>query len=161
MGISIRKATIDDIEIIKDMFYHAIYIPNGQPRPSKEVVNNQELRKYYKEWGKPGDLGYIAYTNDGAVGAVWIRLLKDEQKGYGYVDDNTPELSIAVLPEFRNQGLGSKLLNVIINDARSIYGTISLSVTKGNPARQLYERLGFIELSENENDKIMIKDLRK
>jgi ribosomal protein S18 acetylase RimI-like enzyme len=160
MEISFRKAKIDDAGIIKDLFYQAIYVPNGQPRPPRNIVEKPELRKYYNDWGKTGDLGYVAYTEDCTVAAVWIRLLKGELKGYGYVDDNTPELSIAVLPEFRNQGIGSDLLNMIINEAGSTFRNISLSVTKDNPARHLYERSGFVEISDNVNDKIMIRKLR-
>jgi GNAT superfamily N-acetyltransferase len=160
MELSYRKAAPDDAEAIKEMFYHALFVPDGKPRPSKQILESVELGKYYDEWGKPGDSGWLALSGGGTVGAAWLRLLSGEQKGYGYVEDDTPELSVAVLPEFRNEGIGSKLLHILMNDAVERFDKISLSVTKENPARRLYKRYGFQEMNERENDVIMLKILK-
>lgn len=71
-----------------------------------------------------------------------------ENKGYGYVDDDTPELSIAVLPEYRSQGVGTQLLTHLFTSA---YGqsSISLSVSADNSALRLYERFGFEVVSKS------------
>jgi ribosomal protein S18 acetylase RimI-like enzyme len=98
-------------------------------------------------------------SGGGTVGAAWLRLLAGERRGYGHVDDDTPELSIAVLPDFRNQGIGSRLLDLLMKDAVERFNKISLSVTKENPARRLYKRFGFEETEEHENDVIMLKVL--
>jgi ribosomal protein S18 acetylase RimI-like enzyme len=77
------------------------------------------------------------------VGAVWIRLMIGEAKGYGYINDQTPELSIAMLPGYRGLGLGTRLMTALIEAVRETYPALSLSVSADNPARRLYERLGF------------------
>jgi ribosomal protein S18 acetylase RimI-like enzyme len=82
------------------------------------------------------------------IGAVWLRLLQGADRGYAHVDDGTPELSIAVLPGHRGQGVGTRLLEELF---ASECGDrpVSLSVTAGNPARRLYERLGFLVVASN------------
>jgi ribosomal protein S18 acetylase RimI-like enzyme len=160
MELTYRKAAPEDAEAIKEMFYHALFVPDGKPRPSKQALESVELRKYYDEWGKSGDLGWLAMSSGGTVGAAWLRLLAGEQKGYGYVADDTPELSIAVLPELRNKGIGSRLLDLLLKGAVERFNKISLSVTKENPARKLYKRFGFLEMTAHEKDIIMLKVLR-
>ena len=92
------------------------------------------------------------------MGAVWLRLLKGEAGGYGYVDDRTPELGIAVLPDYRGQGIGTRLLEQLLRDATS-YDAISLSVSKGNPAINLYQKLEFRSVHEDDTSVIMLKNL--
>jgi len=159
MNIIYKKADKSDSSIIKEMLYHAIYLPEGKAAPSKNIIEIPELLKYYKDWGKESDAGWIAFNENNPIGAAWIRLLTGEDKGYGYVDENTPELSIAVLPEYRNKGIGSKLLEKITEEAKIKFKAVCLSVTKNNPARNLYKRFGFIEIDEIDNSITMIKRL--
>ncbi|NLT68340.1 MAG: GNAT family N-acetyltransferase [Acidobacteria bacterium] len=57
----------------------------------------------------------------------------------GYVPENLL-LFVAVAPEQRNRGLGRLLVERAVQEAR---GDIKLHVEYDNPARRLYERLGF------------------
>jgi ribosomal protein S18 acetylase RimI-like enzyme len=110
------------------------------------------MAHYVAGWGQPGDLGVIAidpHTRQPA-GAAWVRLLQGENRGYGYIDDATPELTIAVLSGHRNQGIGTQLLTELLRLAAAQYNAVSLSVWKENPARRLYERLGFVVVQEDD-----------
>ncbi|QGU04216.1 GNAT family N-acetyltransferase [Corynebacterium comes] len=90
------------------------------------------------------DEGLVA-EDGGPVGVVWLRFFPADAPGYGFVDESIPELSIWVAEGHRGMGLGGQLLTEIIELARekNMPG-ISLSVEKGNPARHLYERHGFL-----------------
>lgn len=78
------------------------------------------------------------------VGAAWVRLLEQDAGGYGYVDDETPELAIAIEAPWRGRGVGTLLLQGMLHAAgRAGYEAVSLSVHARNPARRLYERAGF------------------
>lgn len=50
---------------------------------------------------------------------------------------------IALLTEYRNRGLGSRLIKDLMNEATSAGKPITLHVVALSPAVRLYERLGF------------------
>jgi ribosomal protein S18 acetylase RimI-like enzyme len=107
--------------------------------------NGTELARYVKGWGRAGDLGALAITDDARpVGAAWVRLWHDEERGYAYIDDDTPELAIGLFPEYRGMGVGTALLTYLVNLAETQYPAITLSTRATNlPAVRLYERMGF------------------
>lgn len=146
-----RRLDRTDEPFLRVMLYHALYVPEGQPPFPKEIIYEPELAKYVDQWGRDGDSGYVVIDNMSLqpVGAAWIRLFTEANKGYGYINDSTPELSIALLPEYRNHGIGTSLLNQLINDAKDKYPALSLSVSAYNPAIHLYKRLGFEIVGEN------------
>jgi GNAT superfamily N-acetyltransferase len=78
------------------------------------------------------------------VGAAWVRRLVGEGRGYGWVDDATPELAIAVEPGREGQGVGAAMLARLLDDLAGTVPAVSLSVRADNPARRLYARLGFV-----------------
>jgi ribosomal protein S18 acetylase RimI-like enzyme len=118
------------------------------------VQTHPDLFKYVKDWGRNGDLGFVAIdsnlSNESYIGAAWLRLFSTENRGFGYINDDIPELAIAVLPEYQGQGIGTKLLGQIIDVAGSLYPAISLSVRDNNPAIDLYQRLGFVKIENQE-----------
>lgn len=81
------------------------------------------------------------------VGLVWLLFLGADDPGYGFVADGVPELSVCVWLGHRGAGLGERLVESACAHA-SARGVrrISLSVEAGNPARRLYERLGFADV---------------
>ncbi|MEO0490000.1 MAG: GNAT family N-acetyltransferase, partial [Cyanobacteria bacterium J06659_2] len=116
----------------------------------KAVQQNPELARYSLNWGRPGDMGILAQTLTQPVGAAWLRLWSDSEKGYGYVDAETPELAIAVAPNYRGQGVGTQLLEKVLAQARPHYTTVSLSVREDNPVLRLYLRLGFVKVPNSD-----------
>lgn len=143
--IYIRNLENHEIDFLRDMFYESIYIPENKPTKEK-LFNLPHLKKYHEGWGRKGDTALIALNaNDQPVGAVWFRLFDDFNKGYGYVDSNTPELGIAVSQEARGMGVGTLLMKEIIQKAlNNGYKSICLSVDPENSnAVHIYEKLGF------------------
>ena len=157
MKCNVRPLKLEDEIFLWEMLYQALYLPEGHSALPREIVRTPELARYVQGWGREGDSGFLAsdVMTGQSVGAIWLRLLIEENKGYGYVDDNTPELSIAVLPEYRGQGIGTQLLTHLF---ASEYGktAISLSVSTDNPAVRLYERFGF-EIISKSNESLMMK----
>ena len=74
----------------------------------------------------------MAQVNQTAIGAAWLRLWRDEERGFGYINADTPELSMAVLPSHRNQGVGTRLLLQVLDMARAEFSAISLNVRANN-----------------------------
>lgn len=70
---------------------------------------------------------------------------------YWFVENDTPELAIAVGPAHQARGAGSQILTRLLIDASAIYAAIALSVRANNPAKALYERVGFADIAEITN----------
>ena len=76
-------------------------------------------------------------------------LLDGQPAGRLYVDRNSDEiriLDIALLPEYRGQGIGTRVLNEIREEAAAARLPIRIHVEQNNPALNLYKRLGFQQL---------------
>jgi ribosomal protein S18 acetylase RimI-like enzyme len=144
-GYSIRRLTPSDQSLLWEMLYQSLYVREGDAPFERSVLQRPEIARYVEDWGRgTDDSGFVAETDGGRpIGAIWLRLLKGEEKGFGYLDEHTPELGMAVLPEYRGRGIGTQLLAHLIRSAEGVYENISLSVAVGNPARRLYRRFGF------------------
>lgn len=145
MIVSIRLATKADREFLWEMLYQAIYTPEGEPKPSRDILKEPQIAQSLDGWGREGDTALIAVDSDNKpVGAVWVRLFDETNKTYGYIDSQTPLLGMALLPEYRGKGIGTALLGEMLRITKEAgYGAVSLSVNPKNPALNLYRRLGF------------------
>ena len=61
-------------------------------------------------------------------------------------------VQLQLASELRGQGTGSALLQQILAEATRSRVAVKLSVLKSNPARRLYERLGFQHMGEDEHE---------
>ena len=120
-----------------------------------------EHARYLQGWGRPGDTAVLAEDLDrGRLGAAWYRFVTSEEPAYGFLDDQRPEVALAVVPDHRGRGAGGALLRELRDAAKSQgYSALSLSVEKGNPALRLYERNSFVKPFETEDAWAMGADL--
>lgn len=144
------------------MLYQAIYTPPGEPPPPRAILTDPEISRYAAGWGAPGDLGFAACApavsaNESPVGAAWLRLFAPDAPGYGFVSAGIPELSLAVLPDWRSQGIGSRLLDHLLSAAALQFPAVSLCVTAANPALRLYERNGFTTIRKEGASLVMLR----
>ncbi len=114
------------------------------------VQSNSSLARYVTGWGRAGDSGFVAFEENEAIGAAWLRLWRGGDKGFGWLSDDVPELAMAVSPAWRARSVGTQLVNAVLQDARGYYRAVSLSVREDNPAVRLYERVGFTKVSGSE-----------
>ena len=84
--------------------------------------------------------------------AAFLVILGDEQPvGRLYVDrwaDQIRVVDIAVLPQYRNVGIGTALLKGLMAQATEAGLPLTIHVEQYNPALRLYERLGFTRIGE-------------
>ena len=113
--------------------------------PIQKALRDPELTRYWQDWGRPGDLGLVAESASVGypVSSAWVRLFSREEAGADYVGENIPELAIGTIPAARGLGVGTRLLQALLDLCRSRYSGVSLSVRLDNPATRLYERPGF------------------
>lgn len=158
---TIRAITEQDIPFLWDMLYESIYTPLGQESASRDILKHPAISKYVEGWGRVGDTGYIAVNELGqSIGSITIRYFNRDNKGYGYVNDETPELGMAIRSEYRGRGIGTELLKTLLEHAK-IKGikTISLSVDPNNLAMKIYKRFGFREVGMEGTSITMIVNL--
>lgn len=155
--LNIRPIKANEIMLLTDFLYEAVFKKPGEVFP-RTIIQKPEIWQYVDEFGiYPHDYAFVAEADGIVVGAIWARKIK----GYGYVDDATPELAMAVYPEYQKLGIGRKLLAEMISFLKDKgYTQVSLSVQKANYASKMYLELGFKVFSENEEDYIMINTLQ-
>ncbi len=131
--------------IVKELLHFAARLDeNGET-----VEAYPALEQYHRNYGNyNGDIGVYAIVDHKVAGGAWARMLLN---GFGHIDNATPELLLAVLPQYRNQGLGTQLMEQLFTEAEKIYTQLSLSVQEENPAIRLCERLGFTKVEGSEH----------
>ncbi|MEE3472968.1 MAG: GNAT family N-acetyltransferase [Butyrivibrio hungatei] len=89
--MELRELRDNEMQLLQDFLYEAIFIPEGIEPPAREIIYRPELKIYYENFGE-GKADYCIVADDGGrtVGAVWTRIMND----YGHVDDNTPSLAV-------------------------------------------------------------------
>lgn len=158
--LEIRSIKLEEYPLLEDFLYDAIFLPKGVMFPPREIIQQPEIAVYIENFGQPDDLCLVAESYGHILGAVWTRILAADVKGYGNIDEYTPEFSISVRKEFRRQGIGKKLMEeMIILLRKRGYEKASLSVSKKNYAYQMYQKLGFRVVQENEEDYLMVLKL--
>ncbi|WP_298253263.1 GNAT family N-acetyltransferase [uncultured Arthrobacter sp.] len=163
----LRPADSSDAAFLAEMLVAAAFWrPDGPSGSVAEVLSRPELAHYIADWPRTGglgaDLGVVALEGQQRVGAAWLRFFPERDPGYGFVDEATPELSIGVVRARRGRGIGSRLLDALISEARG-HGLpcLSLSVEPDNHARRLYERVGFRTVGGVGGSSTMVLRLQK
>lgn len=157
MDYQIKKFSGDNYDFLKEFLYEAIFVPEGEQKPPKSIINKPELQVYLEDFGKIDDFCFVAYSNCEIIGAAWSRIMDD----YGHIDEETPSLAISVKENFRNKGTGTQLIKTLLERLEKTgYESVSLSVQKANYAANMYRKLGFEEVSENDEEWIMRKKLK-
>ena len=132
-------ASQDDEAALWTMLFYAAHMHDEPGQTVQDAKTNDFLAKYVADWGRDGDLGYVALDNDGQpLGAAWVRLFTQDE-----ADPTTPELAVAVLPTHTGQGIGTRLMHALLAEAAHHYPAVMLNVRADNPAIRLYQRLGF------------------
>ncbi len=159
--IRLVQITEKDEPFLWEMLYLALFVPEGKPPFPRDILTEPDIACYVQGWGRPGDWGLLACDGKSPIGAIWLRQWSGVEKGYGYVSPVIPELSIALLPEYRNKGLGTRMLKTVISLSRERFSGLSLSVVESSPARRLYERMGFKKVGQIMESWVMLLEWEK
>ena len=130
--MNIRELKSDETDLLRDFLYEAIFIPDGVEPPSRDIIEQPELKIYYEDFGTDrADHCIVAEDGGRVIGAVWTRIMND----YGHVDDDTPSFAISLYKEYRGQGIGTRLMKDMLALLKEKgYERASLAVQKANYA---------------------------
>lgn len=112
----------------------------GWPEEMREAFLRQQHEAQHSHYSiHYGDAEWLIVERGGeAIGRLYVR---EEPERLHIID-------ISLVPESRGQGIGGAMLRDLLDQARELGKQVSIHVEKFNPARRLYERLGF-ELVED------------
>jgi ribosomal protein S18 acetylase RimI-like enzyme len=152
----IREMAKHETPFLEDMLHQAIFTPEGSLPPEKSIIFEPFLYHYIKDFGLKHDFALVAELDNKPIGAIWSRIFSTEEKGYGFVDATTPELSMAIDAAHRNSGVGAVLLHEILEKlANQGYKQVSLSVDMRNFAYSFYKKMGFETHQIKDNSAVM------
>jgi ribosomal protein S18 acetylase RimI-like enzyme len=112
------------------------------PDSQKEAFLRMQFEAQSREWSAANPQG-----------SFQVVLVEGEPAGRLYVDRRADEfrvVDVSLLPEFRGRGIGTALLAHVIGTADAAGKPVRIHVERFNPARRLYERLGFRVIREGE-----------
>lgn len=155
--INIRNIHPQEIPVLDDFLYEAIFIPQGVEPPPRSIIEQDDLQVYVRGFGDdPHDHCLVAEVDGKIAGAVWVRIMDD----YGHLDSQTPSLAISLYKEYRGQGIGTQLLHQMMDLLRKEkYAQVSLSVQKENYALRMYQKAGFKIVEDRGEEMLMVARL--
>lgn len=156
----VREASVRDLPFLRAMLVEAAYWrPGDRPDDLEAALARPDLVYLLADYGRHGDVGVVAEQGGHALGAAWFRSWTRELHSYGFVDEETPELAIGVRADWRGRGVGAALLTRLLELAKARgVERVSLSVELDNPARRLYERMGFTRYDEADGAMTMVAE---
>jgi ribosomal protein S18 acetylase RimI-like enzyme len=140
-SITLRPVTADDETFLLKLF--------STTREEFRFLNSTELEALVR---MQFTLRHQQYRNGYPNGEDNLIINDGQPIGRIFIDEGEDELTlidIALLPEYRNRGIGKLLLDQLLARAAAAKKTVRLHVFNSNPARRLYERLGFSEVSRD------------
>ena len=138
-GITFRPITHSDIP-----FLYTVYRSTRMEELSQAQFSEEELEDFLKT---QFSLQHHQYMNNYSNATFEIIIINDSIPiGRLYMNESGDDMrimDIALLPEFRNRGIGSTIMHHIIQTSEKLKKAVSLHVEYNNPALRLYEKLGF------------------
>jgi GNAT superfamily N-acetyltransferase len=121
-----------------------------------DVRTRPEFSHYTVVDPQRGDFGWVAEAGKDTIGVVWAQYLPPDDPGYGFLAEDTPEVSLWVRGDRRGRGVGRALLRRMQNDARARrVPRLGLSVEADNDAKKLYLVEGFVDVPGRAADGVM------
>lgn len=161
MDYIIRKLRKEEIPLLDDFLYEAIFIPDWYTKevPRDIIYSNPQIYAAIRDFGThPDDFCYVAEVDHKVIGAVWVGIADE----YGHMDDETPSFSISLYKEYRNKGIGTALMKKMLQLLKEKgYQRASLGVNKENYAVRMYQNVGFEVAGDgaDETEYLMVCDL--
>lgn len=147
-NLKLRIADKDDIDVL----VKALVLSDIDEIENIETSEIEECKKRI----------FQEINGDFLNSSTYIIELDLEKIGRLRLVETDNELFIAgiqILPNYRNLGLGTKVLNLLIKQALITQKSLRLEVQKNNEkAKSLYKHLGFVVELEQDDDYIMIKN---
>jgi GNAT superfamily N-acetyltransferase len=134
-GIDLRPAQADDYD-----FALALYVETIKPYTVEFMawVDEVETARFARLW-TPADTRIITLNG---IDVGWLETSETEREIF--------LKQMYMTPAQQRRGIGSHVLRLLIQQWKQARKPVVLGVLKNNPARRLYERLGFVVVGETD-----------
>ncbi|HOP06338.1 MAG TPA: GNAT family N-acetyltransferase [candidate division Zixibacteria bacterium] len=117
-------------------------------------VTKAALGKYIElTWGWDEDQQRRLHEEKWHIDNSYVVIAEGREMGTLRYEEGSERFyvrSLYLLPAWQNRGIGTRIMRLIMDRASSAGLPVGLHVLKNNPARRLYERLGFVIIDQNE-----------
>jgi ribosomal protein S18 acetylase RimI-like enzyme len=143
-GVTLRRMQERDLEFLFGVYASTRAVVMPPPTDRNTSQDGASLRVQF-------DARHAYYRANYPHARFDVIVRDGEDVGRLYVDRRTDEIrimDIALLPRHRNRGIGSALLRALLDEATQLGKLVSLHVAEANPAKRLYQRMGFVVAGE-------------
>ena len=150
MTITLRPVEDDDME-----FLYRVYASTREEELA-QVDWDDEKKAAFLRMQFAAQHAY--YTENYRHRQFQVILHDGQPAGRLFIDwrpDEIRIMDIALLPAHRRQGIGSYLLRSILDEGRRRGLPVTIHVESFNPAKRLYQRLGFRQIAESDVYQLM------
>lgn len=116
---------------------------NGEGQSATDGDVEDYVRSFATWWERRDDFVALVAADEERIVAIGFLALASRVPVPGALDRRTGDIqSVYVLPEYRNQGIGSMLVKALVDRGRSA-GCSRVTVHSGSRSIPVYERVGF------------------
>lgn len=139
MPVSLRPVHPDDEDFLYELFCLSVggELGGAQLDAILRIQFKAQQHTYSAEFPRADH--QIIMLDDQVIGRVLVERTEAEHRG----------VDIALLPQHRSGGIGTMLIQALLDEAAKAGKPFRISVVRSNPALHLYERLGFKNTSES------------
>lgn len=143
-ALALRAATDDDHEFLRRVFVTTRFDEFRQSGWETERIDALLAEqfamqdRYYRQH-YPAAHFDVVIADDAPIGRLY----------HAWTDKEFQLIDIALLPEWRGGGIGTRLLHALLAESARRGLAARLYVETDNPVRALYLRLGFVRVGEN------------
>ncbi len=167
-GATLRAFREDDLEFLCELYAStrademALLIDWSQEQKRAFLRQQFEAQHGYYQQQYPGARYDVIELEGQRIGRLYVAELGAGEGAREADEPQEPQqkaelrlMDIALLPEHRNRGLGEALVRELLDEAAATGRLVSLHVEENNPARRLYQRLGFRDVADVSFYKLM------
>lgn len=142
--LDIRKATIEDIDILIKLRLDYLSADMGSLVPADEAAIRSQLITYYAKHINNDFIAVLAELNGIVVSTAFL-VISEKPANPTFITGKTGTLlNVLTYPEYRRMGIATKLVYRIIGEAKQL-GVSSIDLSATDDGKPLYEKLGFTE----------------
>jgi len=145
MKVVLRKANLDDVELLIQLRIDYLTIDKGKPSYHEETAIRNQLKKYFSKHIPDNTfIGILAEVNGGIASTAYLAVSEKPANQVFMTGITGTILNVLTYPEHRRKGIATKVLKELIEEAKAV-GVSYIDLSSTSDGKVLYEKMGFKE----------------